>query len=173
MFTLELEASSHFLATIGGQKREMDTTIPEPLSPEAARPIIDHLLEQRVISVEGVEIWVRSRFRCEYCGADLLRNPQVYGMAESDHILPVSKYPALANDLNNYAHTCGLCNRLKRNWDPADGDPAFSSVGDRLTTEQRRSLIGRCREHLGPMIERKASEIATIRSILREHQQSV
>ena len=147
----------------------MDTRIPEPLSAIVAAPIIDDLLREGLPPM-GLNIWVRSGLRCEYCGADLLSSPQALWLAESDHILPLSKYPELQDDPNNYAHTCGLCNKLKRNWNPIGNDPAFP-VADHLTDDQRQQLIARCREYLKPLLGKKTQAVTAIKCVLQKHGQ--
>lgn len=140
-----------------------------PSLPEAQwKPLAKDLIDSGIFSL-GVEIWSRSGFRCEYCGAPLLVSPQTYRYAQSDHILPASKYPLLQNDLNNYAHTCGLCNQIKRDWDPAENErPQYAELTS-LTPEQRSLLIERTREHLRGMINEVAGEISRIREILQQH----
>jgi hypothetical protein len=112
----------------------------------------------------GADIWARSGFRCEYCGADILASPQAYMFAQSDHILPVSKYAQYRDDFNNYAHTCGMCNQLKRDWKPFEGEqPDLPTL---ISEDIRTDLIRRCRQHLKPLMQTKHSHVSRLREIL-------
>lgn len=142
--------------------------MPEKNQPAKWNAIAKDMIQNGPFSV-GAEIWARSGFRCEYCDAELLTSPQTYGFAQSDHILPTSKYPHLRDDFNNYAHTCGLCNQLKRNWDPNEGRTEDMQDVQSLSDSQREDLIKRCREHLAPLIAQKHAEIQQINDILNSH----
>lgn len=117
----------------------------------------------------GAEIWARSEFRCEYCGTYLLRDTQTYRFAQSDHILPQCKYPKLIGHLNNFAHACGLCNQLKRNWDPAENDSDLFQTFDSLSDEQRQMLIQRCNEYLEQKRRAKTDELEHARRLAKKY----
>jgi hypothetical protein len=138
----------------------------EPLGSDQWKALASQLLQSGIFLPDGAEIWARSGFRCEYCDTDLLASPQVYAFGQADHILPASKYPHLKRDFNNYAQTCGLCNMLKRAWDPC-GEADYCSVPS-LSEEQRSMLSDRCREHLEPMLARVRDERIRILAILQQ-----
>lgn len=129
--------------------------------------LVERLRNAAIFTPFALEIWVRSGFHCEYCDADLLASLQAWGFSQSDHILPACEYPALKDSVTNFAQTCGFCNQLKRNWDPANGDPSFANASS-LTCEQRDVLIKRCRERLKGLLDAEQQKIDQIKSFLKQ-----
>ena len=126
---------------------------------------------QQIFTI-GTRIWCRANFRCEYCGFDFLRDPWAFAAARGDHILPQTIYPNLAQDLNNLANACCLCNGLKRDWDPTLNDNECANFFGlpALPVELRNRLIWRCQAHLYPMREhRQQQNIEPVLRILRMH----
>lgn len=63
-----------------------------------------------------LEIAIRARFICEYCGCEFYSSVNNYESIQIDHIIP-KKYGG--NDTsNNLALVCRTCNFIKRNWNP-------------------------------------------------------
>lgn len=120
-------------------------------------------------SVNTARIWVRAKFRCEYCDESLLDGPIAYGAYQYDHLLPLSKYPKnkfLAIDLStlwgsrrytdeelrNLALSCSRCNRTKSNFDANRTSKAYSGQGT-LSNNARAQLIAVVRKKLKPRSE--------------------
>jgi CRISPR/Cas system Type II protein with McrA/HNH and RuvC-like nuclease domain len=61
----------------------------------------------------SLAVAIRAKFKCEYCGLDLITDEYTYELFQIDHIYPQSKVDLEL--FNNYALSCRLCNRLKRN----------------------------------------------------------
>ncbi len=111
------------------------------------------------------EIWLQSRCICEYCKVDLLRDPQTYRGAESDHILPQSLYPRLILDLSNYAMACASCHKLKGRLDVGRDAPGLKEV-DSLPPALRASLIGKVKAELESLRRQQDVQLETIRELL-------
>jgi hypothetical protein len=77
--------------------------------------------------IEGVaRIAERARYKCEYCGLDLLQSVQAYKQFQIDHIVPKKKI-ADPDNYYNVALACRHCNwDLKGRWDPRNGVDAAS-----------------------------------------------
>lgn len=78
--------------------------------------------------------------RCEYCGFDGTADARVLATFQVDHIVP-----GFEGEFN-YAFACGLCNRLKSNYDPSQGTgPASNLV-------EREKLLEKARVHLSGVL---------------------
>ena len=73
-----------------------------------------------------VEMGIRAKFCCEYCGKDLLTDVDTYDSWQKDHIIPNG-----INDPDNLAVSCKTCNFIKRGTDPST----------RTEATDRKSLI--------------------------------
>lgn len=62
--------------------------------------------------------------RCQCCGA----SPEDGTKLNVDHIMPRSKYPQLALDMNNLQVLCAECNAGKSNIDETDWRPQLKAV---------------------------------------------
>lgn len=89
-----------------------------------------------------LEIWLRDGCRCVYCDRDLLADFGItYCLYTYDHLLPVSKYPALKDFRWNKVLACRHCNFWKGRLDPAEANiPATEDSRDRLI-ERARAYI--------------------------------
>src|SRR5579859_6300175 len=74
-------------------------------------------------SAETLVMWLECDCRCVYCDRDMLQDRDIaYFFSHSDHLLPKSKYPQLADDPTNRVLSCKACNTLKGDWDPSAGE---------------------------------------------------
>ena len=58
-----------------------------------------------------------NKFKCTYCGCDLLSNEHIYAFSAVEHFIPRSKGGT------QVVISCGFCNKLKR-------DRVFGSIGE-------------------------------------------
>ena len=78
-------------------------------------------------SPETLEIAMRGRFKCEYCGQDFFDSVNSYYTFQRGHIVPKGKG---RDTPDNLAASCQTCNFLKRRWDPR------TTAGELATREQ-------------------------------------
>lgn len=97
-----------------------------------------------------LQAFIRDAGRCVYCGKDLLKEFGQACEACGDHLLPRSRYPKLAQNVNNCVPACADCNRVKHSYDPSKG----RGMKIVLTESVRRDLIRKSRE----VIKRKRKE---------------
>lgn len=73
-------------------------------------------------SHEQIELALRAKCKCEYCGIDLFSSCDSYILWEVDHIVPKScgTHNFDFNDFNNLAISCSQCNWLKSKYNPLD-----------------------------------------------------
>ena len=83
---------------------------------------------------EWAEVCERAGYKCEYCDKDMHDSLDNYCLKENDHINPKG-----AEDVDNYALSCRVCNMLKRNWNPAD-EVGEGACRDKLIQAVRREL---------------------------------
>ena len=80
------------------------------------------LVEECGWSELQARLGIEARFKCEYCGRDLLASIEDYDAWQVDHIVPQSKDGP--DEQWNRALSCKTCNFMKRNWLPPGGlDP--------------------------------------------------
>ncbi len=106
------------------------------------KKVVQRLETEVGFSRELAVAFIRSKGRCEYCGADLLMNRQGYASAELDHLLPKSTYRRYASDPRNLVLACRTCNGVKR-------DAVILGEGENAEdclAEKREELIGRARK---------------------------
>jgi HNH endonuclease len=81
-----------------------------------------------------IDIWQRARYKCEYCGKSLIKNPDDYLYdAHLDHIVP-----GMGNGLSNYALSCKACNYIKRDVDHRHHDE--SDTREALITRAAKAI---------------------------------
>ena len=84
--------------------------------------LVKELAEEFRWSHEQIELALRAKCKCEYCGIDLFSSCDNYILWEVDHIVPkscgISVYDF--NDFNNLAISCSQCNWLKSKYNPLD-----------------------------------------------------
>ena len=107
-------------------------------------------------SREQVTLGIRARFRCEYCGRDMLASVDDYRAWETDHIVPTSK-GGPADNIENWALSCWTCNRIKRNWLP-------EAVGFEGLSREEQIRIART--HIQKNRAEKQLEIAKMRQLI-------
>ncbi|WP_169829302.1 HNH endonuclease [Lacunisphaera limnophila] len=93
-------------------------------------------------------IFKRDRYQCIYCSRGFSHDLHELLGSTTDHIVPQSLFgnPREANHPNNLAASCAVCNNLKGNYRPPEGDPAWSTRG---------SLVQKAREHIAAARARK------------------
>lgn len=88
-------------------------------------------------SQDTLEVWLRAKGFCEYCGKDLQRSSDdFYHGYNIDHVMPASKEGH--SNPENYALACRTCNLIKRD---------FLSPHEQ-TNASRDELIERAKEHI-------------------------
>ena len=101
--------------------------------------IMHELIANHGWNPRTLDLAIRARFRCEYCGRNIRQSIDDYDGVVLEHIKPKHKYPELEYDDNNIAISCRLCNHLKHTWNPSDQEcPDLS----------REELIQRVKDHL-------------------------
>src|SRR5579859_5355697 len=81
-----------------------------------------------------------------------------YFFSHSDHLLPKSKYPQLADDPTNRVLSCKACNTLKGDWDPSAGEQIGDSSRGILSAEERSTFIAKTRKWLEQLKERNEKQ---------------
>ncbi len=95
--------------------------------------------------------FVKACGRCEYCGADLLRDRQGYASATVDHLLPKGFYDEnIAEHHNNWVLSCSCCNSTKGTYNLLkQGEKAID-----MLESKRHDLIARAKQYVsGKMLE--------------------
>ena len=107
--------------------------------------IIAELVDKHGWSRETLEVWENAGFRCEYCGADLLRSVDEYFYgSHRDHIVPESRGGPTSTE--NLALCCNACNRLKRDRSfavtgkPRDSIPTIKAFIEQARAEKQQQL---------------------------------
>ena len=109
------------------------------------------LVERLGQDAELPRVWavpfVRYGGRCAYCGRDLLVDRLGYAAAQIDHLLPKAHYGQYEDWEDNWVLSCSLCNWVKLDWDPLQGDR--DNAGAKLESEdERRKLIENARGYI-------------------------
>jgi hypothetical protein len=91
-----------------------------------------------------LQAFIRDAGLCVYCGKKLLKEFGPSCEACGDHLLPRSKYPELAQNVNNCVPACADCNRMKHNYDPSNGRGRKIV----LTESVRREFIRKSKEDI-------------------------
>lgn len=114
---------------------------------ERLREIARTLVKQSLYFSDGwninmLQAFIRDGGRCVYCRKQLLKEFGPSCEACGDHLLPRSKYPDLAQNVNNCVPACAYCNRTKHNYDPSGG----RGMKIILTESVRREFIRKSRD---------------------------
>lgn len=112
--------------------------------------IVSVLVEKFGWSETSARLGIQARFRCEYCGRDLLASVDDYDAWQVDHILPQSK--GGPDDFENLAVSCKTCNFMKRNVVPEGLD--------------RHARIRSAAVQIEVLRTRKLGEVAAIRHVV-------
>jgi hypothetical protein len=132
--------------------------------------LIDMLMTRYGFSRAAIDICVKGRFCCEYCGRDILELFERFRFSHTDHLLPQSKYESLKYVTSNHVLSCQTCNMLKRNWDPNLNDDGSTLVADgavALTDGERSELIARAKRYVEQVRQAKVEEFNQYRALLR------
>jgi hypothetical protein len=89
-----------------------------------------------------LQAFIRDGGCCVYCGTKLLKEFGPSCEACGDHLLPKSKYPKLAENVNNCVPACADCNRTKHDYDPS----GRRGMKITITESGRRDFIRKSRE---------------------------
>jgi len=86
--------------------------------------------------------WLKHEGHCVYCGKNLVGDAETLRhAATTDHLLPKGEYPELDSDPLNAVPACGVCNSLKRAYDPNKHLGVYRKGSGCLTPEQQERLI--------------------------------
>ncbi|SRR6266481_4943907 len=119
-------------------------------------------------SQEDLEIWLRDDCRCVYCGRNLLGPRDItYFLYCYDHLLPVSRYPALKNALWNKVLACRSCNSWKSTFNPAPGGIAADEAHREELIERTKASV---REQRKPAEALFLEEVEVITAALRGYE---
>ena len=66
-------------------------------------------------------------YTCAYCGVFESENGSASNF-EIDHYAPKKKFPQLSSNYSNLFYSCGICNRLKGDYWPAEVDVQQGAV---------------------------------------------
>ena len=108
-------------------------------------------------SPEAVDLGIAQKFRCCYCGRDLLRSIEDYDVWNFDHIIPLSK--GGTNDTKNKVVACKLCNFVKRNFD------VRAIAGNDASKEE---LFALAKAHISSRRSEKKAKLKEIKKLLFE-----
>lgn len=71
-------------------------------------------------SSEQVQLAIRAKCKCEYCGKNMLESVDNYKLWQVDHIIPKSSRYENCEEFENKAIACAQCNKdIKSRWNPA------------------------------------------------------
>ena len=82
------------------------------------------------------ELFSRDKYRCVYCGRDLLVDFETFMLTQEDHLVPEATQGE--DTLDNLVIACYVCNKLKSNF-----RPDFS-----LTQSNRMAYINAVRDEI-------------------------
>lgn len=101
----------------------------------------EHIIRELVAQTwdpSTIEVWVRAKFRCEYCNKALSESSDEYFYgAHVDHVVP-----GAGNALTNLALACRACNFIKRKQTFA------ASEFPPTTAEGRTEIIKKASEYI-------------------------
>lgn len=113
-----------------------------------------------------IDLWIRYKYRCGYCGAPLLSDIIKFYSSQLDHLLPKAdyKYPHLKDIPENWVLSCFCCNQIKRTFDPWEklmGKIKPPEPSDIIAN--REALLQECRKYIN---EKKEIWIATLEKVI-------
>lgn len=119
-----------------------------------------------------VSIWVRDRFRCVYCGENLLQSRVHMSSAQLDHLLPKKKYPSYSRNPANIVLSCFCCNIIKHTYDVLADEDLSNEVKNGLSPETfddyRHILIERCKRTLEPFLKKRDAILEGTNKVLND-----
>ena len=126
--------------------------------------LVEQLVSQFRWSREQIELGLRDRFKCRYCDKDLLASVDKFKEWTLDHIVPKSKLKEGAEDPQNIAVACWVCNVIKRQWDPRTTMP----LGNREDLiEVVRKFLDEKRAHLEEDLSKQRELVTRLRESWR------
>lgn len=124
-----------------------------------SKKVVHELITRFGWSEEAAKLGIRSNFRCEYCGCNLLESVDNYKSWQKDHIIPISR-GGDEKDFDNIALSCRTCNfNLKGDWDPST---------DVKTNASRDELINSIKRKIEKQRDKVLSEILEIRKLIHQ-----
>jgi CRISPR/Cas system Type II protein with McrA/HNH and RuvC-like nuclease domain len=111
--------------------------------------VIQQLQRELGWHLHHAHVGVEARFKCEYCGRDLLASVEDYDAWQLDHIIPTSG--GGDDSIENKALTCKACNFMKRTFVPEG--------------ETRNERIASARAHIKKRRENKEQELYKVRRL--------
>ncbi len=118
--------------------------------------IIEKLVATKKWDAFSVELGIRARFKCEYCGKDMFASVENYKEWTQNYIIPNSKGGIHSEE--NIALACRTCGySIKNKWNPADHIKGESS---------RAALINATREHIAQQRKNLLEEILYFKSVI-------
>jgi len=94
---------------------------------------------------ETLELGIRARFKCEYCGCNFFSSTNNYDSIQRDHLIPIMA--GGTDTFNNLVLSCKTCNFIKRNWHPSS---------DLIRISNREELLSLAKEYV--LKKRKVKE---------------
>lgn len=98
-----------------------------------------------------IELWIRHKYRCEYCGEPLLSDLIRFYSAQLDHLLPKAKYPdeTIKDNPDNWVLSCYTCNQIKRAFDPWEKLMGRGKSSEQIDINaNREALLQECRKYI-------------------------
>ena len=118
--------------------------------------IIQKLVAQKWLP-RTIDVWVRAKCRCEYCGKSLVESPDEYFLGSHvDHIIPDA-----GDNLDNLALACKACNLIKRRRRFSEDDTVANATG------QRSKVIEKASQYIAQIKERNQGRLDTQLKLLR------
>lgn len=89
------------------------------------------------------KVYHNDKYRCVYCGKDMLKDLDLWLSLEVDHIIPKSK--GGNDDLNNLVTSCNVCNKYKSNYLSVKYNSDISVL---INAVKRNEILDDIRRHI-------------------------
>lgn len=100
--------------------------------------------------------------KCGYCGQDLIEDRMSYACGTIDHLIPRKVFPDGEWRQENLILSCPLCNSLKRDYNPCEGQDPKDALYN-----QRDVLIQKAKEEIARKAEPAHATWWKVRMLLR------